>query len=145
MVAVAIIGVLAALALPNYRNYQLRTKRSEILLNLKAIYTAEKSFQVEKDGFKALTASPRPVAVLSAAKVAWQDNGGFTSIGWQPSGKLYGSYQASVAGTSGGQISADARSDIDGDGNIAGAIFYVDRAAPLTNQGVHMVTDNSVF
>ena len=144
MIVVAIIGVLAAIAIPNFRDCQLRAKRNEILLNLKAIYTAEKTYQVENDRFLALAPSPRAVAALSSSRVRWQDQGGFANIGWLPSAKVYGVYQADV--TAGGtRITGYARSDIDNDGNDAQALFHTDLAAPLTNQGVHMVTGNNVF
>ena len=143
MVVVAISMILAAIAIDCFHSYHLRAKRSELLLNLKAIYLAEKTFQTERDRFKSLAPSPRPVAALSPVKVTWRDNGGFDSIGWRPSGLLYGTYQAAVVGTA--VVAGDARSDIDGDGNDARATFYVDRAAPQNNQGVRMVSANSFF
>jgi len=143
MIVVAIIGILAAIAIPNFRSYQLKVKRGELSLNLKAIYMAEQSFQVEKDTFKALSCSPRAVAVLSSTRVAWQDNGGFISLGWQPSGELYGAYQATVVGT--GVITAEARSDVDGNGSTARATFFVDNSAPATNTGVALLSPASFY
>lgn len=143
MIVVAIIGILAAIAIPNFRSNQLKTKRGELALSLKAIYVAEKSFQVEEDTFKALSSSPRTVAMLSSSKFNWQDNGGFASIGWLPSGRLYGVYQATVVGT--GIVTGDARSDIDGDGNDAQVTFFIDRAAPLTNVNVAFVSSSAIY
>ena len=44
MVVVAIIGLLSAVALPNFKKYQAKAKVSEAKLQLSALYTAEQSF-----------------------------------------------------------------------------------------------------
>jgi type IV pilus assembly protein PilA len=44
MVVVAIIGLLSAVAIPNFRKYQSKSRISEAKLQLSAIYTAEASF-----------------------------------------------------------------------------------------------------
>jgi type IV pilus assembly protein PilA len=44
MVVVAIIGILSAVAIPNFQKYQARAKTSEGKLQLASIYTAEASF-----------------------------------------------------------------------------------------------------
>jgi type IV pilus assembly protein PilA len=53
MIVVAIIGILAAVAIPNYQKYQARARQSEAKLELAAIYTAEKSYAVEASTFSA--------------------------------------------------------------------------------------------
>ncbi len=44
MVVVAIIGLLSAVAIPNFKKYQAKAKMSEAKLQLSALYTAESSF-----------------------------------------------------------------------------------------------------
>ncbi len=44
MIVVAIIGILAAVAIPQYNKYTARARQSEVKVALAAIYTAEKSF-----------------------------------------------------------------------------------------------------
>src|SRR6476469_10953386 len=44
MVVVAIIGLLSAVAVPNFKKYQAKAKMSEAKLQLSALYTAETSF-----------------------------------------------------------------------------------------------------
>ena len=44
MVVVAIIGLLSAVAIPNFKKYQAKAKVSEAKLQLSAAYTAEQSF-----------------------------------------------------------------------------------------------------
>jgi type IV pilus assembly protein PilA len=48
MVVVAIIGILAAIAIPNYQKYQARARQSEAKVNLAASYTAEQAFYTEQ-------------------------------------------------------------------------------------------------
>ena len=54
MIVVAIIGVLAAVAIPNFLKFQARAKQAEARVNLKAMFTAEKAFFHEKDRFSTL-------------------------------------------------------------------------------------------
>lgn len=51
MVVVAIIGILAAVAIPNYQKYQARARQSEAKIALGAIFTAEKSFSTEQSTY----------------------------------------------------------------------------------------------
>lgn len=51
MVVVAIIGILSAVAIPNFKRYQAKTKTSEAKLQLSAIYQAETSLQSDYDNY----------------------------------------------------------------------------------------------
>jgi type IV pilus assembly protein PilA len=51
MIVVAIIGILAAIAIPNFIKFQARSKQSEAKANLKASFTAMKAFFQEKDRY----------------------------------------------------------------------------------------------
>ena len=51
MIVVAIIGILAAIAIPNFVKFQCRSKQSEAKGNLKAIYVAEESYRAERDHY----------------------------------------------------------------------------------------------
>ena len=51
MIVVAIIGLLAALAIPNFIRFQARSKQSEVKANLKGLFTAEKAYYQEKDTY----------------------------------------------------------------------------------------------
>lgn len=47
MIVVAIIGILAAIAIPNFMRFQTKARQSEARANLSAIYAAEKAFNAE--------------------------------------------------------------------------------------------------
>jgi type IV pilus assembly protein PilA len=51
MIVVAIIGILAAIAIPNFIRLQGRAKQSEAKANLKAVFQAEKAFMQAKDRY----------------------------------------------------------------------------------------------
>jgi type IV pilus assembly protein PilA len=56
MIVVAIIGILAAIAIPNFTKFQARAKQSEAKANLKGIYTAKHAAYGETDTFKCASA-----------------------------------------------------------------------------------------
>lgn len=51
MVVVAIIGILASIAVPNFQRFQAKTRQSEAKSKLTAIYTAEKAFHSEWNNY----------------------------------------------------------------------------------------------
>ncbi|HEU5201464.1 MAG TPA: prepilin-type N-terminal cleavage/methylation domain-containing protein, partial [Nitrospira sp.] len=52
MIVVAIIGILAAIAIPNFLAYQARAKQSEAKTNLGGIYTSEIGYFGEYNDFQ---------------------------------------------------------------------------------------------
>lgn len=77
MVVVAIIGILAAIAIPNYQGFQARARQSEAKASLGGLYTAEKSFRVDS-----------PV---------YSEN--FVTLGWGPEGAMV--YTVGFSGAAG--------------------------------------------
>ena len=53
MIVVAIIGILAAIAIPNFIRFQARSKQSEAKTNLKAIFSGQKARYGERDSYSA--------------------------------------------------------------------------------------------
>ncbi|MGB7971152.1 MAG: prepilin-type N-terminal cleavage/methylation domain-containing protein [Candidatus Deferrimicrobiaceae bacterium] len=51
MIVVAIIGILAAIAIPNFLKFQAKSKQSEAKTNLKGIYTAETGYFGENNSY----------------------------------------------------------------------------------------------
>ncbi len=54
MIVVAIIGILAMIAIPNFIKFQCRAKQSEAKSNLKALFQAQKSWFAEYDEYSSL-------------------------------------------------------------------------------------------
>lgn len=53
MIVVAIIGILSAIAIPNYQRYQAKARQSEVKINLSSIYNAEKAFSADAGAYSA--------------------------------------------------------------------------------------------
>ncbi len=51
MIVVAIIGILAAIAIPNFIKYQARVKKAEAKQSLRGLYVAQRALFVEKDSY----------------------------------------------------------------------------------------------
>jgi type IV pilus assembly protein PilA len=57
MIVVAIIGILAAIAIPNFLKFQAKSKQSEAKTNLKGIYTAETGYFGENNAYSGFNES----------------------------------------------------------------------------------------
>ncbi|MEX1298378.1 MAG: type IV pilin-like G/H family protein [Desulfotignum sp.] len=53
MIVVAIIGILAAIAIPNFMNYQCKARQSEAKSNLGAIRVAQETYMAENNTYAA--------------------------------------------------------------------------------------------
>ena len=130
MIVIAIIGILAAVAIPNYLNYTRKAKTAEAKTNLAAIRTCEEAYRAENERYMACGASP--ASIPQRTKVAWTDpSGNFTAIGFRPSGKVYYSYSVNGTGTSGTTFTAHAEGDLDGVGGHGH--FTIDQNGTLTD------------
>lgn len=117
MIAVAIIGVLAATALPSFVRYQLRAKTSEAKTNLQGIRHAQMAYMSTSGLF--VTAAASPPTFHGPQKGPFVDSGAplanFETIGWRPEGDVFFSYAVATGG-GGTSYTADAAGDLDGDG-----------------------------
>jgi type IV pilus assembly protein PilA len=141
MIVVAIIGILAAIAIPNFLAMQLRAKRAELPSNLDGIRTAEKAYHAEWDGFT--SAGATPVQVPGRTPVNFDDGSlsMFQNLGWVADGKVRGSYEAVATNNASNVLDdfvATATSDVDGDDEFAS--YNCNRA-----EKAGMVTSNNVY
>ncbi len=70
MIVVAIIGILAAIAIPNFLQYQMKSRQSEAKTNLQAIKTSEVSFQGERGCYIGVLAEAGQPAAAAGVKTA---------------------------------------------------------------------------
>jgi len=118
MIVVAIIGILAAIAIPNFLRFQLKAKSSEGKVNIAAIRTAQESYLAEFGTY--VPAAVSPAAVPGSSKVVFVDAGGFDTLGWAPEGQVF--FQYGVFAVAGTNYTISASADIDGDGATDAAV-----------------------
>jgi type IV pilus assembly protein PilA len=112
MIVVAIIGILAAIAIPNFLMFQLRSKTGEAKTNLAGIRTAEEGYFAEFGTYVGAAALP---GVPTSQKQLWPVPAvGFDTVGWGPEGQVFFEYQILVPGAPATQWSAGARGNLDG-------------------------------
>jgi type IV pilus assembly protein PilA len=126
MIVVAIIGILAAIAIPNFLRFQLRSRVGEGKTNIAAIRTAEESYAAEYATY--VGAAPLPMTGLSGDKQNWPAGvagDGFSTIGWFPEGEVYYDYNVTVSPaacpapmTPCTLYTVEGNSDIDNDGML---------------------------
>ena len=124
MIVIAILGVLAALAIPNFQRFQLRAKSGEGKTNLAAIRSIEGAYFAESGIFVA--APVTPAAMPGRARQPWPSPSPgcpdcFDGLGFVPEGDVYFQYEvvAAIAGATavGNDVfTAAAAADLDGDG-----------------------------
>lgn len=127
MIVVAIIGILAAIAIPNFLRYQLRARRSEGSVNVAAIRTAQLAYFGTHDEFVEADPNPPDTAFGWGTRVAWDRSAAMSAwadLGFEPEGDVYFQYQ-----TEGGEddlrtaFFASAKSDLDNDGEYSCWLF----------------------
>ena len=133
MITVVLVGILGAIAIPNFLSYQAKSRRAEAYANVVAIATSELSFQAESDAFIAAGAFPdwSPYGFLGTHKMAWDaaSVAEYSELGWSPEGEVFYTYEVNAGGgpdcsTCTLCFTATAHGDVDGDGT-PGAVMYV--------------------
>jgi type IV pilus assembly protein PilA len=141
MIVVAIIGILAAIAIPSFLAMQLRAKRSELPTNLDAIRTAEKAYHAEWDAFTDCILTP---ATVSRDPQVFTGSGltAFQNLGWTADGNVRGQYAVTLSATGSGpaddSFQGHAYSNIDGAGGLSH--YYCTQA-----QKPKMLSQNNVY
>ncbi|HET6923551.1 MAG TPA: prepilin-type N-terminal cleavage/methylation domain-containing protein [Anaeromyxobacteraceae bacterium] len=168
MIVVAIIGILAAIAIPNFIKYQMRSKASEVRLMLKGLFTAEESLrqtarnvsvnnvvdaayvpgQYWNLGGAAVVLPTVNAAAFGSQKIPWDpaELASARAIDWQVEGATYGRYAVSIAGAAGIPAGANAGvaffaaaiTNIDGDG--VNAEYAFNHRTPNTAGGFNAAT-----
>ena len=142
MIVVAIIGILAAIAIPNFVEMQYKAKRAEIPSNVKAIKEAEEIYNSENDGYIEVNSHPSANAPGKKAQKWATTNTAFNKLNWHPDGNVRGVYSVSTTAPSttspGGDFEVTGRCDVDGDGEES-------TYTATKSLNVKMTTANDIF
>ncbi|MBF0224831.1 MAG: prepilin-type N-terminal cleavage/methylation domain-containing protein [Desulfobacterales bacterium] len=136
MITVAILGILAAIAIPNFMNYQLKSKAVEARVNLGGIKTCLEVYKSERDTY--LVIAQYPLAPPLVQKRPWVPglSGDFYTIGYDPAGDVYYCYEVTSVNPL-TDFTAIAIGDLDGNGDISNFT--------LTSQGAFANNTISVY
>ena len=139
MIVVAIIGILAAIAIPAFVNYVKRSKTSEASANLKALFTGAAAYYEQENWSQGVitagaTAAASTHCVVSAATASWSaddekyvpawqsESASYGSLNFAPADPLYYEYHITSSGSACGNAASDttiytftANGDLDGD------------------------------
>ena len=105
MIVVVIIGILAAIAIPQFQKFQLRSKHGETSTILGGIFNAEESFAGKWGAYGLFAAQG---GAPNGQKGAWANcpgANGYCTVGYRPQGRTYFVYWAGV--DAGGAAFAD--------------------------------------
>ena len=122
MIVVAIIAILAAIAIPSFMRFALRSKTSEATSNLAGIRTGEEAYRAENDVY--LASGNYPAAVPPAGGTMWNAEDAaadeFTAIGFSADGVVRYQYAAVInASNAVPFFTLTATGDLDDDGENA--------------------------
>ena len=131
MVVTSIVGVLVAIAIPNFLSYQARSRRSEAYVNLAAVARLQTTYQFERGDYFEAGAWPDFSAYggLSAEKMEWDADSetAYEDLGWVPEGQVYYAYESNTGATPCSCslcFTVTAAGDVDNDG-APSAVMYV--------------------
>ncbi|MGB8330750.1 MAG: prepilin-type N-terminal cleavage/methylation domain-containing protein [Polyangiales bacterium] len=136
LIGVAIVGILAALAIPTFKSYVYKGRVAEAVTILNEIKTRQEAYRSRFGNYAAVsgggewsTANYTPNTVPGAQPVTWPSSPGWEELGLNPPGSVRFRY-ATVAGQPGSAppagsnldgnefwFAAQAEGDLDGDGD----------------------------
>jgi type IV pilus assembly protein PilA len=133
MIVVGIIGLLSAIAIPNFISYQARSRRSEAYVNLAAIARIQSAYYAEQGEYYEAGSWPDFVTLyggdLSTRKMEWDaaSEAAFADLGWRPEGQVFYVYDTNTGATActcSVCFTATAAGDVDND-DLNSAAMYV--------------------
>jgi type IV pilus assembly protein PilA len=116
MIVVAIIGILAAIAIPNFVDMQYRAKRAEVPSNVDGIKTSQIAYDAAFDTYIQVS-SYKPSSSVGKTQQSWSTGTAFDTLGWGPDGKVRGAYKVTSKSTTDFLVTGIC--DVDGDGTNA--------------------------
>jgi type IV pilus assembly protein PilA len=138
MIVVAIIGILAAIAIPNFLNFRLKAKSSEAKSNLGAIRSTEVAYFAENSHYiTGETYNPDHTTLANHGdKKTWTSGTRFSIIGFSPEGQVYFDYQLEPTGASTDTVTFTARAhgDLDNDNSWSDYLIN-EQSTEITHAG----------
>lgn len=119
MISVAIIGILAGIAIPEFLQMQLRARRGEVFINLKGMATAQIAYNELYEAYVDCAVSPttpldRDAYAFDPTQLGWTD------LGWEPDGLVRCHYASTVfSNINGDWVRNIGTCDMDNDNLIA--------------------------
>lgn len=95
----AVSGVIAAIAIPNFISMQSRAKRAEVAANVSGIRMALQAYYAQHAVYVSAPATPREVTALTSELVSWPRGRPFDTLGWAPDGMVRGTYEIQLVGS----------------------------------------------
>ena len=135
MIGVGLVGVLAAMAIPNFITYQARARRGEAYANLAGIARAERGYFAEKGIYYETLTHPNPGGSgqnLGTLAHGWDPAAvnEYKDLGWEPEGRVRYAYDINTGATACTSdcndtcFTATGYGDVDNDDNLS-AVMYV--------------------
>ncbi len=121
MMVVAILGIIASVAVPNFARYQARAKASELKENVAAIFRSEESYKNRDNAGQYLSTNLGTIpagCVPGTVRHPWApgDHSNTMKIDWIVEGGTYGCYHVATSAPAAVHLTAWAETDLDGDG-----------------------------
>ena len=137
MIVVAIIGILAAIAIPNFANMQYRAKRAELPTCVDGIKTSQMAYEATYDEYVVDT-TWRPNPMFNKQQRAWVTGTPFDTLGWSPDGNVRGGYITYTVSPT--KFHAIGMGDMDGD---SATVYFL--ANNTENAVIPMAAMNNVY
>lgn len=151
MIVVAIIGILAAVAVPQFLKYVKRTKTSEAMNHIRKIYDGEMAYfdvdHVGRTGSRVsaqfVSAGPEPSAVPTGTRSAGDWSGAsWVALKFAIDSPVLFRYSAVASGTGiASSFTARAEGDLDGDGQTS----LFERIASVNQSSGEMVGGAGIY
>jgi type IV pilus assembly protein PilA len=127
MVVIAIIGILASIAIPQYVRFQMKSRTAEAKGNLAAIRTAQAAHFTEFGNY--VSAAAVPATVPGSVPASFLPlTPGFLELGFDSTGKVLFQYAISLSGDGTG-YTAEAVADLDTDSAYQAWVYPMPTAA----------------
>lgn len=136
MSMVSCLGIVAAIAIPNFVSMGQRAKRAEVPANVDGIRIAILAYEAAFDVLpESIPPTPRSVEQLDMSAVPWGWPEAFEELGWAPDGEVRGTYWVEIDGDD-----FEVHGMIDSDWDFEPAHYVADR-----DSGAVMLTQIDVY